>query len=90
MTQRARVRAGELSGGEQQRVAVAAAYARRPEIVLADEPTGELDSGNERRVLEALLSLRDHSRAAVIVVTHSPRVAERADRVLEMRDGQLV
>jgi len=90
MARRARVRAGELSGGEQQRVAVAAAYARRPEIVLADEPTGELDSGNERIVLEALLSLRDDSHAAVLVVTHSQRVAERADRVLEMRDGQVV
>ena len=89
LTARAGVRAGELSGGEQQRVAVAAAFARRPRVVLADEPTGELDSGNERRVLDALVHLRDHSQAAVMVVTHSERVAETADRVLEMRDGQL-
>ena len=87
---RAGIRAGELSGGEQQRVAVAAAFARRPRVVLADEPTGELDSANERRVLEALVDLRDRSQAAVLVVTHSERVAETADRVLEMRDGQLV
>jgi putative ABC transport system ATP-binding protein len=90
MTPRADVRAGDLSGGEQQRVAVAAAYARRPRVVLADEPTGELDSSNERRVLDALVRLRDESQAAVIVVTHSERVAQAADRVLEMRDGQLV
>ena len=89
LTARAGVRAGDLSGGEQQRVAVAAAFARRPRVVLADEPTGELDSGNERRVLDALVHLRDHSQAAVMVVTHSERVAETADRVLEMRDGQL-
>jgi putative ABC transport system ATP-binding protein len=87
---RAGIRAGELSGGEQQRVAVAAAFARRPRVVLADEPTGELDSASERRVLEALVDLRDRSQAAVLVVTHSERVAETADRVLEMRDGQLV
>jgi putative ABC transport system ATP-binding protein len=88
MTARAEVRAGALSGGEQQRVAVAAAYARTPRLVLADEPTGELDTGNERRVLDALVRLRDESHAAVVVVTHSERVAETSDRVLEMRDGQ--
>jgi putative ABC transport system ATP-binding protein len=86
---RARVRAGALSGGEQQRVAVAAAFARRPHVVLADEPTGELDTRSERMVLEALVRLRDDSKAAIMVVTHSERVAERADRVLEMRDGVL-
>jgi putative ABC transport system ATP-binding protein len=90
MRPRSDVRAGDLSGGEQQRVAVAGAYARRPRVVLADEPTGELDSGNERRVLDALVRLRDESQAAVLVVTHSERVAQTADRVLEMRDGDLV
>jgi putative ABC transport system ATP-binding protein len=81
---------GALSGGEQQRVAIAAAYARSAPLVLADEPTGELDARNEQRVLEALLALRDARGSSVIVVTHSSRVAGRADRVVEMRDGMAV
>ncbi len=89
LTARATVRAGELSGGEQQRAAVAAAFARRPRVILADEPTGELDSASERQVLDALVRLRGEGGAAVVVVTHSERVAETADRVLEMRDGRL-
>ena len=83
-------RAGALSGGEQQRVAIAAAAARRAPLVLADEPTGELDTANERRVLEALGRLRDEGGSTVIVVTHSSEVAAAADRVVEMRDGALV
>jgi ABC-type lipoprotein export system ATPase subunit len=81
-------RAGALSGGEQQRVAIAAAYARRAPLVLADEPTGELDARNEQIVLEALSRLRDAGGSAVVVVTHSERVAAAADRVIEMRDGR--
>ena len=82
--------AGSLSGGEQQRVAIAAAAARRAPLVLADEPTGELDAGNERRVLDALRELRDSFGSAVVVVTHSARVSAAADRVVEMRDGRVV
>src|SRR5207302_5118572 len=74
-------RVGALSGGEQQRVAIAAAYARRSPLVLADEPTGELDAGNEQRVLDALRQLRERHGSAVILVTHSSRVAGAADRV---------
>jgi ABC-type lipoprotein export system ATPase subunit len=81
-------RAGSLSGGEQQRVAIAAAAARRAPLVLADEPTGELDAANEQRVLEALRELRDTSGSTVLAVTHSPRVARAADRVIELRDGR--
>jgi ABC-type lipoprotein export system ATPase subunit len=87
---RAAHRAGALSGGEQQRVAIAAAAARRAPLVLADEPTGELDAGNERIVLEALRELRNSIESTVVVVTHSSRVAEAADRVVEMRDGTVV
>jgi putative ABC transport system ATP-binding protein len=87
---RARHRAGALSGGEQQRVAIAAACARRAPLVLADEPTGELDAANERTVLEALGRLRTQSGSTVIVVTHSARVAGAADRVVEMHDGAVV
>ena len=83
-------RAGSLSGGEQQRVAIAAAAARRAPLVLADEPTGELDAANEQRVLEALRELRDSFGSTVVAVTHSPRVARAADRVIELRDGRVV
>jgi putative ABC transport system ATP-binding protein len=82
-------RAGTLSGGEQQRVAIAAAAAREAPLVLADEPTAELDERNESLVLDALDALRERG-STVVVVTHSSRVAERADRVAEVRDGTVV
>ena len=85
---RARTRAGVLSGGEQQRVAIAAAAAREAPLVLADEPTAELDERNERIVLEALARLRGQFGSTVVVVTHSPRVADAVDRVIELHDGR--
>jgi putative ABC transport system ATP-binding protein len=81
-------RAAVLSGGEQQRVAIAAAAVRTARLVLADEPTAELDEANEALVLEALAQLRDQHGTTVIIVTHSPAVAAAADRVVEIRDGQ--
>jgi putative ABC transport system ATP-binding protein len=83
-------RAGALSGGEQQRVAIAAAYAREAPLVLADEPTGELDAHNEQIVLGSLRQLREERGSTVILVTHSSVVAGAADRVVEMRDGRVV
>jgi ABC-type lipoprotein export system ATPase subunit len=80
-------RAATLSGGEQQRAAIAAAAAREARLVLADEPTAELDAGSEQTVLRALRRLRDEFGSTVAVVTHSTRVAESADRVIEIRDG---
>ena len=80
-------RAGSLSGGEQQRVAIAAAAAREAPLVLADEPTAELDERNEQMVLAALARLRDNFGSTVVVVTHSTRVADAVDRVIEVRDG---
>ena len=77
-----------LSGGEQQRVAIAAAAARRPRIVFADEPTGELDAVNEEIVLETLGRLRDTYQSAVVLITHSPVVAEACDRVVKIADGR--
>ena len=90
LDRRATHRPGALSGGEQQRVAVAAALAREAALVLADEPTGELDLANERRVLDELRRLRDELGSTVVTVTHSRKLAEFADRVLEIRDGRLV
>jgi putative ABC transport system ATP-binding protein len=80
-------RASSLSGGEQQRVAIAAAAAREAPLVLADEPTAELDACSELMVVRALRRLRDEFGSTVVVVTHSVRVAESADRVIEIRDG---
>jgi putative ABC transport system ATP-binding protein len=82
--------ADQLSGGEQQRVAIAAAAARRPRIVLADEPTGELDAENERTVLETLGKLRDAYQSAVVLITHSAAVAAASDRVIEIADGRTI
>jgi putative ABC transport system ATP-binding protein len=81
--------AATLSGGEQQRVAIAAAAAREAALVLADEPTAELDQRNEGIVLEALARLRSDFGSTVVIVTHSSAVAAAADRVLEIRDGRL-
>jgi ABC-type lipoprotein export system ATPase subunit len=82
-------RAGALSGGEQQRVAIAAAAAREAPLVLADEPTGELDARNEQIVLDALAKLRSEHGATVVIVTHSSGVAAAAERVIEIRDGRV-
>ncbi len=89
LNRRERQRAGSLSGGEQQRVAIAAAAARQARIVLADEPTAELDERNETIVVEALSQLREQFESTVVVVTHSTRVAEAADRIVELRDGRV-
>jgi ABC-type lipoprotein export system ATPase subunit len=83
-------RAAALSGGEQQRVAIAAAAARRARLVLADEPTGELDRHNEEIVLESLERLSREYESTVVLVTHSERVAARAERVIEIRDGKIL
>lgn len=80
---------GQLSGGEQQRVAVAIALANHPPVLLADEPTGELDLQNEQRILDELRRLRDELGSTVVTVTHSPRLAATADRVIEIRDGRV-
>jgi ABC-type lipoprotein export system ATPase subunit len=80
-------RSGQLSGGEAQRVAVAVALAPRPRVLLADEPTGELDEKTTATVLDLLDQVRVREGTAILTVTHNPQVAERADRRLTMRDG---
>jgi putative ABC transport system ATP-binding protein len=83
-------RPAELSGGEQQRVAIARAIVHRPRMVLADEPTGNLDSKNGGEIVELLRSLSDHFGHTVLLVTHSWAAAQAADYVWEMRDGRLL
>ncbi len=78
-----------LSGGEQQRVAIARALAAGNELILADEPTGNLDSENSRNIVEILQKLAHDKNRCVIVVTHDPAVAESADLCLRMRDGKI-
>ncbi len=78
----------QLSGGEQQRVALARAVAPRPEILLADEPTGNLDEATGAAITDLLFDLRDRHGATLVMVTHSPELAARCDRVARMRDGR--
>ena len=79
----------ELSGGEQQRVAIARALANHPKLILADEPTGELDTTTGAETVRILYELAKQEDTAVLTVTHDPVVAEKADELYEMRDGQL-
>ncbi|NCA71156.1 MAG: ABC transporter ATP-binding protein, partial [Sphingobacteriia bacterium] len=89
LTQRASHYPRQLSGGEQQRVAIARAYAPRPVVLFADEPTGNLDQVTGEHIIDLLLDLRAQSGAALVLVTHDPRLAERCDRRLYMRAGRL-
>ena len=77
----------KLSGGQQQRVAIARALINRPRVLLADEPTGNLDSASARDVMALLRETHDERGQTIVLVTHDARVAARADRVLAMRDG---
>ncbi|GAA3862445.1 ABC transporter ATP-binding protein [Celeribacter arenosi] len=79
----------QMSGGEQQRVALARAAAPRPEILLADEPTGNLDGVNGAAIMDLLMSLRDRHGATLVLVTHSRELAARCDRSIRLRDGLL-
>jgi putative ABC transport system ATP-binding protein len=81
---------GELSGGERQRVSIARSLANKPELLLADEPTGNLDSMNAIRIMELLQVIHREQGMTLIVVTHDPEVASRAGRVLGLRDGCVV
>jgi putative ABC transport system ATP-binding protein len=79
----------QLSGGEQQRVALARAFANRPPLVLADEPTGNLDSATGEHIIELLIAHQKERGATLVLVTHDPALAAHADRVVELRDGRL-
>lgn len=90
MTQRANHLPGELSGGEQQRVAIARALVNEPELLLADEPTGELDSRTGDRIMELIESLHRERGVTIIMTSHDPRIAEKAPSVVRLEDGKLV
>jgi putative ABC transport system ATP-binding protein len=79
----------QLSGGEQQRVALARAAAPRPAILLADEPTGNLDGANGQAIMDLLFGLRDRHGATLVLVTHAPDLAARCDRVVRLADGRI-
>ncbi len=80
----------QLSGGEQQRLSLARAFVNEPNIILADEPTGNLDSKNSDHILELMLELHRVQRATIIMVTHEPRVAASSQRILTLADGQII
>ena len=83
-------RPAELSGGEQQRVAIARALANAPRLLLADEPTGNLDHATGQTVMELLFALRAHHGTTLMLITHDPGLAERCDRQIRLADGQVV
>ncbi|MFJ9453529.1 ABC transporter ATP-binding protein [Kitasatospora sp. NPDC101447] len=83
-------RPGELSGGQQQRVAIARALANEPGLIIADEPTGQLDSETGRSIMELLRAVVRSEGVTVLVATHDPTLMELADRVIELRDGRIV
>jgi putative ABC transport system ATP-binding protein len=79
----------QMSGGEQQRVALARAAAPRPDILLADEPTGNLDGTTGEAIMDLLFGLRDRHGATLVLVTHAPELAARCDRIVRLRDGRI-
>ncbi len=90
MRDRLRHRPAELSGGQQQRVAIARALANNPPLLLADEPTGNLDTESGVMVMDALQAIREQAGTTVVIVTHDPQLARRADRVIRLVDGMVV
>ncbi|MBZ0277396.1 MAG: ATP-binding cassette domain-containing protein, partial [Anaerolineae bacterium] len=90
LRQRAGHRPYELSGGEQQRVSIARALVARPKLIMADEPTGQLDSRTGRSILNLMRRLVDEHHITLMIVTHDPQVMQEADIIHEMRDGRLI
>ena len=80
----------QLSGGEQQRLCLARAFINEPSIVLADEPTGNLDSQNSKLILDLMIDLHRNKRSTIILVTHEPDVAKKAERIIVMNDGKII
>jgi lipoprotein-releasing system ATP-binding protein len=89
LADRARYKTRDLSGGQQQRVAIARAMVRRPPLVLADEPTGNLDTASADDIFELMRRFNGEYRTTFLVVTHDPRIAARCQRVIEIVDGRI-
>jgi len=81
---------GQLSGGEQQRLAVARAFINSPKLILADEPTGNLDSQNSRNIINILEELHSKHKVTLVLVTHDQDIASRAQRIIQLRDGRII
>lgn len=90
MKERVTHRPAELSGGEQQRIAIARSLANDPEIIVADEPTGNLDSITGKKIMEILIDLHKDEGKTIVVVTHDPTIANYSSQVVNIKDGQLV
>jgi len=80
----------QLSGGEQQRLCLARAFVNQPDIILADEPTGNLDSQNSKRILDLMTNLHQEKKATILLVTHEEDVAQKAERIIVMGDGKII
>ena len=90
MTDKSDYKPGQLSIGQQQRIAIARAISHRPELILADEPTGNLDSANSERILQLFREVHQQSGVTVVMITHSPSAAQWADRIVRMTDGKIL
>lgn len=90
LSQRLDNKPNQLSGGEQQRVAVARALINNPAIIMADEPTGNLDSANARELQQLFIDLRDKYQQTFLIVTHNEELAKMSDRILQMKDGKII
>lgn len=90
MSDRLQHRSDELSGGQKQRVAIARAMANNPSIILADEPTGALDSGTGRRIMDIFHRLHEEQRKTIVLITHSHELASETERVVTLKDGRIV
>jgi lipoprotein-releasing system ATP-binding protein len=90
LSQRLNNKPGQLSGGEQQRVAVARALINNPSIIMADEPTGNLDSANANELHQLFINLRNEFQQTFLIVTHNEELARMSDRILQMKDGRMV